>query len=144
MMALVEAIRGQSGISCAYTNIDPIPNQDGGAPGGNIRVGYLYNPQVLRLQEPNPGGSNDSHVVLPGPELKFNPGRIDPLNAAWTAKRKPIAAAWETVNGRNKFFTVNVQYISVAKEAALQLKVMQGHLSMAVLKIECCKQILQQ
>ncbi|TVY22205.1 hypothetical protein LHYA1_G008928 [Lachnellula hyalina] len=110
LSTLVEAIRVRSNLTYASTAIDPVNDQDGGEPGGNIRVAYLYNPVVLQLRNPNPGSSTDANEVLPGPELKYNPGRIDPLNAAWTASRKPLAATWETVDGKNKFFTVNVHF----------------------------------
>ncbi|KAH8665264.1 Endonuclease/exonuclease/phosphatase [Tricladium varicosporioides] len=121
LSTLVESIRNQSGISYAFTNINPISNQDGGQPGGNIRVAYLYNPQVIRLRKPNPGGSTDANEVLPGPELKYNPGRIDPLNTeAWNASRKPLAAAWETLDGKNKFFTVNVHFGSKGGSSSIE------------------------
>jgi hypothetical protein len=45
-------------------------------------------------------------------EHSFNPGRIDPTNAAWDDSRKPLAAAWQTIGGSNpgtRFFTVNLQ-----------------------------------
>lgn len=118
---MVESIRTQSGVSYAFTSIDPVNNQDGGAPGGNIRVAYLYNPDIIRLRKPNPGSSTDAQVVLPGPELKFNPGRIDPLNTAtWSASRKPLTAAWETLDGKNKFFTVNVHFGSKGGSSSIE------------------------
>ncbi|KAG9232506.1 endonuclease/exonuclease/phosphatase family protein [Amylocarpus encephaloides] len=121
LSTLVESIRNQSGVSYAFTSINPVNNQDGGQPGGNIRVAYLYNPSVLRLRKLNPGSSTDANEVLPGPELKFNPGRIDPLNtAAWTASRKPLAAAWETLDGKNKFFTVNVHFGSKGGSSSIE------------------------
>ena len=67
---------------------------------------------MLRLHKYNPGSSTDSNAVLPGPELKFNPGRIDPANPAWKESRKPLAAVWETVDGKAKFFTINVHFKS--------------------------------
>lgn len=99
-----------SNFTYGFTDINPVDDKDGGEPGGNIRVAYLYNPAVLRLRSPNPGSSTDANAVFPGPELKYNPGRIDPLNTAWTASRKPLVAAWETLDGENKFFTVNVHF----------------------------------
>ena len=111
MTLLAATIFNQSGVLYEFTDIVPVNNQDGGAPGGNIRTAYLYNPKIIRLRNVNPGGSNDANEVLPGPELKYNPGRIDPLNTqAWSASRKPLAAAWETLDGKNKFFTVNVHF----------------------------------
>ena len=37
----------------------------------------------------------------------FNPGRIDPTNAAWNSSRKPLVAHWETPSG-TRFFTINL------------------------------------
>ena len=77
-------------------------------------MAYLYKPSLIRLFKSNPGGSSDANEVLPGPTLKFNPGRIEPTNAAWTASRKPLAAEWEIIGknatGGGKFFTVNVHF----------------------------------
>lgn len=113
MTLLAASIFSQSGVAYEFADVVPVNNQDGGAPGGNIRNAYLYNPKIIRLRNVNPGGSNDANEVLPGPELKYNPGRIDPLNAeVWSASRKPIVAAWETLDGENKFFTVNVHFAS--------------------------------
>ncbi|KAF2760841.1 endonuclease/exonuclease/phosphatase family protein [Pseudovirgaria hyperparasitica] len=102
LASLASAINSISGVSYSYVDIDPVDDQDGGEPGGNIRTAYLYDPAVLRLRKVNPGSSTDANEVLAGPELKYNPGRIDPTNPAWQASRKPLAAAWETLDGRNK------------------------------------------
>lgn len=110
LTTLANAIFALSGIQYAWTEIAPVDDQDGGVPGGNIRVAYFYKPNLVRLRNPNPGNSTTPNIVLPGPELKYNPGRIDPLNPAFTASRKPLAAAWETLDGKNKFFTVNVHF----------------------------------
>ncbi|KAI9747108.1 MAG: hypothetical protein M1815_004618 [Lichina confinis] len=117
---LADEIRKRSSVDYDFVDVDPVDDQDGGQPGGNIRVAYLYNPAVLRLHNPRPGSSTDRNEVLPGPELKFNPGRIDPANAAaWNSSRKPLAAAWETIDGRNKFFTVNVHFASKGGSSSL-------------------------
>ncbi|KAK5703855.1 hypothetical protein LTR97_002868 [Elasticomyces elasticus] len=121
LSALTSAINAASStVSYTAVDIDPVDDQDGGQPGGNIRVAYLYNPKVLRLHKPKPGSSTDATEVLPGPELSFNPGRIDPLNEAWEASRKPLIAAWETLDGKNKFFTVNVHWTSKGGGSSLQ------------------------
>lgn len=120
LTTLINEIKNQSGITYAYAEIDPSNNQDGGQPGGNIRVAYLYNPSIIRLHKPNPGTTNDTNEVLPVPELKYNPGRIAPADAAWTASRKPLAAAWETLDGRNKFFTVNVHFGSKGGSTSIE------------------------
>ncbi|KAK5752306.1 hypothetical protein LTS12_017607 [Elasticomyces elasticus] len=121
LSALTSAINAASStVSYTAVDIDPVDDQDGGQPGGNIRVAYLYNPKVLRLHNPRPGSSTDATEVLPGPELSFNPGRIDPTNEAWRASRKPLVAAWETLEGKNKFFTVNVHWTSKGGGSSLQ------------------------
>ncbi|KAK1142921.1 hypothetical protein N8T08_007162 [Aspergillus melleus] len=112
LSTLADSIKSQGGITYDFINIDPIDGKDGGQPGGNIRVAYLYDPQVLQLRTPNPGTSSQSNEVLSGAELKYNPGLIDPSNSAWDNSRKPLIAAWETLDGKNKFFTVNVHFTS--------------------------------
>ncbi|KAK3659957.1 hypothetical protein LTR56_000883 [Elasticomyces elasticus] len=121
LSALTSAINAASS-TVSYTAVDivPVDDQDGGEPGGNIRVAYLYNPKVIRLHNPRPGSSTDATEVLPGPELSLNPGRIDPTNEAWRASRKPLVAAWETLDGKNKFFTVNVHWTSKGGGSSLQ------------------------
>ncbi|KAF5509311.1 hypothetical protein CGCF413_v002351 [Colletotrichum fructicola] len=104
-----------------FVTIDPVDGQDGGQPGGNIRVAYLYRPEVVELWKPNPGGSTDANEVLAGPTLKYNPGRIEPASSAWSASRKPLAAEWRAINGpQNKtFFTVNVHWASKGGSSSL-------------------------
>ncbi|KIW27630.1 uncharacterized protein PV07_07355 [Cladophialophora immunda] len=109
---LVAAIETAGGVSYSYLDIDPINDEDGGEPGGNIRIAYLYNPAVLNLKNPNPGSSLEANEVLPGPSLKYNPGRIDPTNPAWQDSRKPLAAEWETVKDKSTLFTVVVHFTS--------------------------------
>ncbi|KXT14219.1 hypothetical protein AC579_7536 [Pseudocercospora musae] len=110
-----------SSTNYSFVDIDPADDQDGGQPGGNIRVAYLYKPNVIKLRKPNPGSSTQANEVLPGPTLKYNPGLIDPQNSAWQASRKPIAAQWETVgNGNNAtFFTVNFHWTSKGGSSSL-------------------------
>ncbi|EXJ62332.1 hypothetical protein A1O7_02766 [Cladophialophora yegresii CBS 114405] len=125
--ALVTAIEAAGGVSYAYTDIDPQNDQDGGQPGGNIRPAYLYNPAVLNLKTNNginpttPGTVLDANAVYPGPNLKYNPGLIDPSNPAWEDSRKPIAAQWETVAGdKATLFTVNVHFTSKGGSSTIE------------------------
>lgn len=110
LSALSDAVRALSGAAYNYTYISPVNNQDGGAPGGNIRNAYLFRADILQLRNPNAGNATLANEVLPGAELKFNPGLIEPSNAAWSNSRKPLVAAWETLDGNNTFFTVNVHW----------------------------------
>lgn len=112
----------EAGVEYAFAEVEPENNVDGGQPGGNIRCAYLYRPDVVELYEPNQGGSLDANEVLKGsqPLLKYNPGRIDPTNAAWDESRKPVAAQWRAVKGGEKpFFTVNVHFTSKGGSTSL-------------------------
>ncbi|KAF2639731.1 DNase I-like protein [Massarina eburnea CBS 473.64] len=124
LSTLTAAISAAGGPDYAFTDIAPSDDQDGGQPGGNIRVAYFYKPSLIRLFKPNPGGSLDANEVLSGPTLKFNPGRIDPTNEAWKASRKPLVAEWEIVGkngtGDGKFFTVNVHFGSKGGSSSMQ------------------------
>lgn len=120
LTTLASKIEEASGIVYDFAEISPINNKDGGEPGGNIRQAYFYRSDVLQLYKPNLGGSLEVNEVLDGPELKYNPGRIDPLNAAWDSSRKPLAAAWKTVKGTKKvFFTINVHLVSKGGSTSL-------------------------
>jgi 2',3'-cyclic-nucleotide 2'-phosphodiesterase (5'-nucleotidase family) len=90
-MALSDAIQGFGGPTYAWTEIAPVDGKDGGVPGGNIRVGYLYNPERVTLNEA-PKGDATSAVQYENGSLTLNPGRIDPTNAAFNSSRKPLAA----------------------------------------------------
>ncbi len=78
-----------------FRQIDPAEDQDGGQPGGNIRVGFLFRTDRGLAFVDRPGGTatNATEVVdgPSGPELTFSPGRLDPQNPAFTASRKPLA-----------------------------------------------------
>lgn len=94
--ALVAAITAAGGPAYLYTDISPENKQDGGAPGGNIRTGFLYNPARVSLApsvNARKGGSTEA-VAYDGQSgtLSVNPGRIDPQNAAFNSSRKPLAA----------------------------------------------------
>ncbi|KAK2049867.1 endonuclease/Exonuclease/phosphatase [Colletotrichum somersetense] len=121
LSTLAAEIESRSGVVYDFAVVDPVNDQDGGQPGGNIRVAYLYKSDVVELWKPSPGGSLDANEVLPGPELKYNPGRIAPDSSAWDASRKPLVAAWRAVKGtQNKtFFTVNVHFASKGGSSSL-------------------------
>lgn len=58
---LIEAIEKAGGPSYQYVDVAPENNQDGGAPGANIRVGFLYNPKRVDY--------NKSEAIGKGNEL---------------------------------------------------------------------------
>ena len=93
--AVIEAIAGLGGPPYGYVDIDPRPDQDGGVPDANIRVGFLYRlDSGLRLVDaPHGDAETAASVVDQGgmPMLSLNPGRIDPTQRAFTNSRKPLA-----------------------------------------------------
>ncbi|MFJ7977702.1 endonuclease [Peribacillus sp. NPDC096379] len=92
---LIAAIKAESGVQYKYVNIDPVNNQDGGAPNANIRVGFLYNPERVKLTEGATPGSPTTAVGYEDGKLTLNPGRIDPNNTAFNSSRKPLAAQFD-------------------------------------------------
>ncbi|KAI0714015.1 DNase I-like protein [Cerioporus squamosus] len=106
------ASAGNASSTYSFLEIAPQDDMDGGEPGGNIRQAYLFNSTKFNLVPGSPaGGALDATEPLLGADgkvtLTFNPGRIDPANAAWNASRKPLVAAWETPSGV-RFFTINL------------------------------------
>lgn len=88
---LIEAIKAKGGPAYTWTDIAPENKQDGGQPGGNIRVGFLYNPERVALNQAPKGSATDAVAYEKG-SLTLNPGRIDPTNLAFESSRKPLAA----------------------------------------------------
>ncbi len=48
---LIDAIVAAGGPTYEFRQINPVNNQDGGEPGGNIRVGFLFNPDRVSFVE---------------------------------------------------------------------------------------------
>lgn len=93
---LIDAIKAvPGGVEYKYVNIDPVNNQDGGAPNANIRVGFLYNPDRVTLTEGAMPGTATTTVGYKDGKLTHNPGRIDPTNSAFNSSRKPLAAQFD-------------------------------------------------
>ncbi|MBA3936780.1 MAG: endonuclease/exonuclease/phosphatase family protein [Planctomycetes bacterium] len=103
---LITAIQTAGGPLYIFRAIDPVDDQDGGQPGGNIRQGFLLRPDRLTFVDNAPGGSTDADAVLPGPHLAHSPGRIAPTDAAWTSSRKPLAGEF-LFAGRRLFVIAN-------------------------------------
>jgi hypothetical protein len=111
---LVAAIGAAGGPSYTYTYIAPVNDEDGGEPGGNIRIAFLYDTAagVSLPAGATKGGSTDANSVVVGsdgkPHLALDPGRIDPVepNGAWDASRKPLAGEF-LFQGRTYFVIGN-------------------------------------
>jgi predicted extracellular nuclease len=95
---LTDAIVAAGGPPYDWREIDPVNDQDGGEPGGNIRVVFLFNPARVSFvargsSSVNRSTTGTSVVKSHGePALTLSPGRIDPTNPVWTTSRKPLAA----------------------------------------------------
>jgi hypothetical protein len=111
LATLAQAVVAAGGPQYAYTWINPVNDQDGGQPGGNIRVAFFYRTDVpgLQLAPGAAGGSTDANAVVGSGDstsLLYNPGRVDPASGAWTSSRKPLAAEF-LFNGRKVFVIAN-------------------------------------
>lgn len=120
LSALASEIKSQDGPDYSFIDIDPVNDRNGGQPGGNIRVAYLYDPSVVQLHNLNPGTSKDAIKVNSDGELNYNPGLIDPENDAWESSRKPLVAEWVTADGKSTFFTINVHLTSKGGSSSLE------------------------
>ncbi|WP_189037977.1 endonuclease/exonuclease/phosphatase family protein [Streptomyces daqingensis] len=106
---LTEAVEAAGGPSYDWRQIDPADKADGGQPGGNIRVAFLFNPERVSFTD-RKGGDADTAVEVTDedgtPQLSANPGRIEPQNEAWKASRKSLAGEF-TFRGRQVFVVAN-------------------------------------
>lgn len=93
---LIDAIAQQGGPNYKFQDIPPVDDQSGGQPGGNIRVGYLYNPDQVdfvegsleRIEDPNLADGNafeDSRNPLAATFL-FNGQEVTLVNNHFTSK----------------------------------------------------------
>lgn len=92
-MRLINAIKAAGGPAYDWIDVMPINNTVGGAPGGNIRVGYLYNPTRVSLVTGIKGLGDQANTWTADGSLALNPGFVDPSKFVDT--RKPIAAEFE-------------------------------------------------
>lgn len=92
LIAAIDALPG--GPTYEFRQIDPVNNQDGGAPNGNIRQGFLFRTDrgVAFVDRPGATSTTANSVQTVGgdPQLAFSPGRIDPANTAFNSSRKPL------------------------------------------------------
>ncbi len=109
---LTDAIVAAGGPRYRWREIDPVDDKDGGQPGGNIRVVFLFDPSRVSFVDRGSSSANRSTtgtavVKSHGePALTLSPGRIDPANPVWTTSRKPLAGEFE-FRGRKVFVIAN-------------------------------------
>ncbi|WP_287131251.1 IPT/TIG domain-containing protein [Candidatus Cyanaurora vandensis] len=108
----INAITAAGGPAYQYAQINPVDDQDGGQPGGNIRVAFLYNPARVTFVS-RPGGTATTATTVSGagnPQLSFSPGRVDPTNSAFASSRKPLVG--EFLFNSQKVFVIGNHFNS--------------------------------
>ncbi|QNE22485.1 nuclease [Kribbella qitaiheensis] len=108
---LAAAIVNAGGPKYAWREIDPVNNAEGGEPGGNIRVAFMYRTdRPVKFIDRAGGGSTTATTITTDrfgrPHLSSSPGRVDPANPAWAATRVPLAGEF-TWLGQSLFVVVN-------------------------------------
>jgi uncharacterized protein len=109
---LTTAIVAAGGPQYSYREIDPVNDQDGGEPGGNIRVVFLFNPARVTFDDRGATtvdrSTTGTQVVSNdgNPDLTLSPGRIDPSNPVWDASRKPLVGEF-TFGSKTVFVIAN-------------------------------------
>ncbi|WP_190133148.1 endonuclease/exonuclease/phosphatase family protein [Streptomyces mashuensis] len=106
---LTDAIAAAGGPAYQWRQIDPVNDQDGGQPGGNIRTAFLFNPARVSFKD-IPGGDATTPVTVRREggkaTLSASPGRVAPGDAAWKTSRKPLAGQF-SFRGRDVFVVAN-------------------------------------
>lgn len=92
-----------------FRDIAPINNSDGGAPGSNIRVGFLFRTDRVTFVDIAGGTATSTTTVIDNggiADISYSPGRVDPTNAAFDSSRKPLIGKFE-FNGETIFLIAN-------------------------------------
>ena len=122
---LVAAIQAAGGPSYEFRYVSPENDHDGGEPGGNIRVAFLFRTDrgLAFVDRPGAGPLTANAVIGSGvaTHLQYSPGRIAPSNEAWFSSRKPLAAEF-TFQG-HRLFVIGNHFISKGGDQPLY-----GHL----------------
>ncbi len=103
---LTAAITAAGGPSYEWRSIDPENDKDGGQPGGNIRVGFLFRTDRGLAFVDRPGGTATNATSVTDGHLTYSPGRLEPGDASWTDSRKPLAGEF-TWHGKHIIVVAN-------------------------------------
>ena len=113
---LIDAIVAAGGPVYDYRQIDPVNNADGGVPGGNIRVGFLFHSERGLEFVDRPGGdavTDTDAVSTPsgtGARLTLSPGRVldtpTGMESAFFETRKSLAGEFR-FRGETIFVVAN-------------------------------------
>ncbi len=110
LQRLTGAIAAAGGPAYQSRGVDPADDQDGGEPGGNIRVVILFRSDrgLAFVDRPGATAARPNRVLSAGgvPRLELSPGRLDPGNPAFRNSRKPLAAEL-TFAGQTLFVVAN-------------------------------------
>ena len=85
LQRLAEEIEAAGGPRYAFLDLPPQRDADGGQPGGNIRVAYLFDPERAQL-------------VTTSPRRMVDPDTSD--GDAFESTRKPLLASFDTASGQ--------------------------------------------
>lgn len=100
---IIDELKSLTGIEYKWADIAPENNADGGAPGANIRPGFLYNPERVTLNEDNKGTATEGTAWTNDGDLTLSPGRV--MEHAQTDTRKALAGQF-TFNKTGEEFIV--------------------------------------
>jgi len=107
---LIQAIQVAGGPLYDYRQIDPVDDAEGGAPGGNIRVGFLFRTDrgVEFIDRPGGGATTETTIVAhpSGPRLSSSPGRVGTESAAFDDTRKSLVGEF-LAHGKKLVVVVN-------------------------------------
>ena len=110
LQRLVDAVAAAGGPQYRWRQIDPVDGADGGQPGGNIRLAFMFRTDRGLEFVDRPGGDATTATEVTGrpgrPELSLSPGRIAPTSVAWQRSRKPLAGEFRW-RGRTLFAIAN-------------------------------------
>jgi predicted extracellular nuclease len=110
---LTEAIQQVGGPTYQARQINPVDNAEGGEPGGNIRVAFLFRPDRGVQFVDRSAADITANIFLDRKgqaHLVASPARIDPGSTAWTNSRVPLVG--EFVWKGNTFFAIATHFSS--------------------------------
>lgn len=93
----------EDGVTYKAININPVNHNEGGQPGGNIRVAYIYNSSRVGFTPRGTVSDTTGQLrgalqetnLTPEGDLSLNPGRVFPNSDAFKSTRKSIIAQFE-------------------------------------------------
>lgn len=120
LQTLINAIAAAGGPTYEFRQINPVDDTNGGQPGGNIRVGFLFNPDRVDFVDRAGGTSTTGttvNTVNGDAQLSASPGLIDPTNTAFNSSRKPLVG--EFVFNNQTVFVIGNHFTSRGGSDAL-------------------------